>query len=563
MAALRQVLAHFATTVDLKPLSEMDKKINVLKANIKKFASYGAAGFVAMSYGAYKLVDAASDAAEQLNVLQTVFKDNQAAVIDWSRTVGKEMGRSEYTFQDSVGKFGAFLTPIFKGGTQDVEQMSKKLSELAVDLASFYNTTDQEAIMRLFSGMSGETEAVRRYGIDISDAALDNFNKSQGDNRTMRALSMKEKAALRYRKILIDTELAQGDAVKTADSWANQLKRAKEELKTLAVFFGKKLLPVATKALKALNGVITSIGETYDFITKKMAIIETALLMIQSYVGALAIQSVIANWTHLSNIMYFTGQLIRQNAAAATAFMGRMAAVAIAFLAIEDVISFLKGNHSVLGDALKAWTGLTEPLDAIAAAAERVAAAFSKMDSYAGLAKIAAGIATMNAATIVGGYEQLSHSGEDAGLDAQDSAKAGSDGDRFFAAVESGDKRAAMAARMPGESREEAGKRFESQRKNYVVRATTPKFGNSVGYGALRAEDLNAGFIPKGANVDTTYGPVTDKNFLKQMSNPGFTKGASGKKYVIQKLEVHTSADGQELLDEAMRKADAAVGEEL
>jgi hypothetical protein len=365
MAVLRDILAHFTVFVDDRPLTQLDKRINKVKDNIKDFAVTTGAVLATAGYGAYKLVEAASDANEALNVLQVTFKDNTDAVLDWSTTVAEQMGRSQYTFQESVGKFGAFLSPVFKESEHDITQMSERLAELAVDLASFYNTSDSEAVTRLFSGMSGETEAVRKYGVDISDSALDDFNKKMGDHRTMRSLSLQEKSLLRYRKILIDTEAAQGDAERTAGSWANQVKRLQERAKTLAVTIGKKILPVALDFLDAINGGITKVEEVVKFIEEKSSVLRAALLTVSSLVAAMAIQSVIANWAELSAAAVLFGDVLKTKVVPQLMTGAAMAGkLAIAFLVLEDVIGFLRGQDSVLGSLLSELTGMSEPIRA-------------------------------------------------------------------------------------------------------------------------------------------------------------------------------------------------------
>lgn len=387
MAVVRDVIAHFAVSVDDSKLTKMDKSLDRLKDKVKKFAVGTAAAFTAAGYAGYKLVTAASDANESLNVLQQTFKDGQDAVVEWSRTVAREMGRSEYEFQDSVGKFGAFLTPIFKGSNRDIAMMSKELSALAVDLASFYNTSDQEATMRLFSGMSGETEAVRRYGIDISDAALDAFNAASGDTRTMRSLTMAEKSILRYRKILQDTTLAQGDAVKTASEWANQVRRLQSRLKTIAVDMGRKLMPFAKKLLGYFNKIIDLFEDWRKHLLTIVSVFNTILLMGGSYVAIWAI----LNRQMLMGLGYmvqyalqarFGADWLKKGAVSAGMMAGKMLIVAGAFLAIQDVFGFLSGQKSVIGDLFKSILGTNNPLGRLKRVAEVVMGLFKNAFHY-------------------------------------------------------------------------------------------------------------------------------------------------------------------------------------
>lgn len=264
MGILRDVIARFSIAVDSKPLTDLDKQLKKTKETVNAVGTQAGVAFAAMGYGAFELVQMASHATENLNVLHQTFKNDEQAVIDWSKTMGKALGRSTYQLQEYAGRFGSFLAPVFAGTDADIAKMSEDLSGLAVDLASFYDTSEEEAMMRLFSGMSGETEAVRRLGIDISDTSLDALNKSNGDPRRLASLSLQEKTALRLQKIQKDTLDKQGDAVRTAGDLANTFKRLKGQAFDLGTEMGKKLIP-ATKDLlhiyeEYLGPMLTDLG---------------------------------------------------------------------------------------------------------------------------------------------------------------------------------------------------------------------------------------------------------------------------------------------------------------
>lgn len=360
---LREVLARFAVSVDDAPLSKLDKRINVVKDRIASFAQAAVAGFSAAAYGAYKLVDAGSHANEMLNVLQQTFKGNTDGILAWSKTLGAEMGRSEYTLQESAGKFGSFLAPVFKDSGKDIGLMSTKLSQLSVDLASFYNTSDEEAQMRLFSGMSGETEAVRRLGIDISDTSLDDLNKKNGDHRRLASLTLAEKTALRFQKIMADTVDKQDDAKRTAGGWANSLKRVKETFKTAAVEIGKRLIPYALKMLNMLEGIAVAAkgaADFFDLLARRMGVFETATMAaVVALTAFLARQVAIA--AAAPGFVFWLAAMTTHAIQAAAVF----AKWALAFIVIEDFFQFFSGKNSLFGKMIKEITGLTNPLQAV------------------------------------------------------------------------------------------------------------------------------------------------------------------------------------------------------
>jgi hypothetical protein len=185
--------------------------------------------------------------------LNETFKEAVDGVRAWAQAAGKEVGRSQHTLEKYAGSLGAFLVPMLKGSREQAAEMSKSLSKLSVDLASFYNLADDDALARLQSGLAGETEAVRKLGVDLSEAGLQEFAHAKGITKKVQAMTMAEKIGLRYEKIFNDTTDKQGDASRTAGGYANTLKRLDETVLDLKVGIGEQLLPYAQDFLSMLN----------------------------------------------------------------------------------------------------------------------------------------------------------------------------------------------------------------------------------------------------------------------------------------------------------------------
>ena len=367
-------MARFGVDVDDSPLSRFDRRVESGKLRLAAFAGYAATAFSTAVYGAYRMVDAASDADESLNVLSRTFGAQTDEVLAWSKVMGETMGRSMYDLQASAGEFGSFLEPQFKGRTEEIVTMSQKLAELSVDLASFYNKSDQEMSMRLFSGLSGETEAVRRLGVDISDTSLDAFNKKTGDDKTknkrMAALSLQEKTLLRYRKILADTAGKQNDAALTANSWANQVKKLQADMKDLAVTLGRALIPYAKQLLK----VGLFLVDTFKALTVKTDALRDAFIAL-ALIGAAAVFWNIGAAIVGADVIGLVFGLVAGVEALTVAFGVLAAAGTLAV--IEDLASFFQGKETITGDLLKEVYGIQHPLLMITDLAEDVEMHFS------------------------------------------------------------------------------------------------------------------------------------------------------------------------------------------
>jgi len=372
MGVLREIVASFAVKVDDQPLSKLDKRIEATKQRWRNMATVAVTALGAATFAAYNFVAAASRVEENLNILRTTFKGNSDAIIAWSRTFGKVVGRSEFGLQESVSKLGALLTTMLQGTGAPIDEMSKKLSELVVDLASFWNTTEGEALLRLQSGLVGETEAVRRYGVDISDAALRQEAEKLGLGGQYKNMDNSRKVLLRYQKILKDTALAQGDAAKTADSWANMTRRVSDQTKDLAVRMGQKLMPAAKSVLYVVSNLITAFQELRLSISN---IFEAAMITGLSLTAAKLVYmrkeifQAAKNLKLLVDIMWIWAGAQKL---ALLRFGLLSAAAAALYLIVEDTLGFFKGYDSALGMAITTLTGIEDPLAMVQLAWEKI-----------------------------------------------------------------------------------------------------------------------------------------------------------------------------------------------
>jgi len=539
VAVLRDIVARFGVEVDDGPLNRLDKKVESGKQRLAAFGQAAMAAGAVAAYGMYRLVDAASDADEALNVLSRTFGRQSAAVVQWSHDTGEAMGRSAYELQDAVGKFGAFLEPQFKGTTTDIAAMSEALTKLSVDLASFYNTSDQEASMRLFSGLSGETEAVRRFGIDISDTSLDDFNKKYGEGsakgKRVAALTLQEKTLLRYRKILADTVGKQNDAILTAGSWANQLKRTTGRIKDLAVVLGRRLIPFALKLLNAANGLIT----VFERFALRTDLLKNGLIAL-SAAGAGYLAFVTAAALKTAGLIGVVAQL--------TAAVEGFAAIALPivkwaalFLVVEDFVSFLQGKETVIGHFITEMWGMQDPLKAFRDTAEDVAGHF--MNIVASI-RVAASMLTgrgIGSGDLMSRLEAFGYTD----VDANARRRAAAQESQFAAAVQSGDggiKRALEFKRQDETNQQAIIRGIKMAREYYTAhpeKATQQAFDS--GY------SLTAPVAPVASTSSSTKGPTTVTISITESKDP--KKTAEQVKAELLKSEADKKA--QRVIDSA------------
>ena len=127
----------------------------------------------------------------------------------------------------------------------EAAKLSTQLTKLAVDVASFNNESDTETMKAFQSAIVGNHETVRRFGIVITEAALKQELLRMGITKSAKEVSNQEKVQARLNLIIAGTTDAQGDALATAGSFANRVKKLSSEFQQLAIKIGDQLMPHA------------------------------------------------------------------------------------------------------------------------------------------------------------------------------------------------------------------------------------------------------------------------------------------------------------------------------
>lgn len=222
---------------------------------------FGSTAFVAsaaVTAGLEKAVSDASDLNEQITKSQQIFKGASEAVNEWSRTTADAFGISREAALEAAGTFGNLLNTV--GLAPDVAaKMSQSLVQLAADLASFNNASPEDTLAAIRSGLVGEAEPLRRYGVLLSESRVQQRAMADTGKSTAKALTDQEKALARYEIILEDTIPAQGDFARTSDGLANQQRQLKANIDDLSAEIGGVLIPklqiLTEVALGAFNAL--------------------------------------------------------------------------------------------------------------------------------------------------------------------------------------------------------------------------------------------------------------------------------------------------------------------
>lgn len=210
-----------------------------------------------------------SDLTEVQNVVDTAFPSMSASADDFAKSAMESFGLSETMAKKFMGTFGA-MSNSFGFTEKEALEMSKTLTGLAGDVASFYNLDPTEAYTKIKSVFTGETETLKDLGVVMTQAALDQYALANGYGKTTAKMSEQEKVALRYAFVQDQLSMATGDFIKTQDSWANQTRILDLRFDSLKASLGKGFIAVFTPIVKGINWVLANLQSLADSFANMM-----------------------------------------------------------------------------------------------------------------------------------------------------------------------------------------------------------------------------------------------------------------------------------------------------
>jgi hypothetical protein len=253
---------------DNETRSFSDKLGTALKTGALAFAALGAAaGAMAIKIGK-DAIGAASDFAEEISKAKVIFGDASKDIEAFAETAADSLGQSK---KQAVSAASTFATLGKAAGLtgKDLSKFSIGFVKLASDLASFNNTSPEEAIQAIGAALRGEAEPIRKYGILLNDATLKNEALALGlIKSTKEALSPANKVLAAQAAIYKQTSDAQGDFAKTSDGLANSQRILAANIEDVKTTLGESLLPIALKFSDFLkNDFVPAIRGLVDGLT--------------------------------------------------------------------------------------------------------------------------------------------------------------------------------------------------------------------------------------------------------------------------------------------------------
>lgn len=239
-------------------MGETFKKVGVAVA-----AAGVAAGAFAVKFGV-EAVKAASDLNETLAKSGEIFGAGAKQVEAFAASAASSLGQSKQQALDAAATFGIFGKSAGLAG-EDLVKFSTDFVALAGDLASFNNTTPEEAITAIGSALRGEAEPLRRFGVLLDDATLRAAALELGIvSTTKNALTPQQKVLAAQAVIYKQTGDAQGDFARTSEGLANQQRILTAQIENVKTSIGTALLPVATELFSFIGGKLIPIMTNFS-----------------------------------------------------------------------------------------------------------------------------------------------------------------------------------------------------------------------------------------------------------------------------------------------------------
>ena len=237
------------------------------KAGLALAAATAAVGAFAIKIG-IDGVKAASNLSETVSKVGVLFGDSAAQIEAFAETAAESLGQTKQEALDASATFAIFGKSAGLSGDELVK-FSTGFTSLASDLASFNDTSPEDAIQAIGAALRGEALPLRRYGVLLDEATLRQAAFELGIiSTTKQALTPQQKVLAAQEVIYKQTTAAQGDFLRTSDGLANTQRKLNAQLTNIRTEIGTALLPIVLKLTQSFSNnvlpVIQSVADAFS-----------------------------------------------------------------------------------------------------------------------------------------------------------------------------------------------------------------------------------------------------------------------------------------------------------
>jgi len=241
-------------------------------SSLKKLAVVAGGALAAAGVGSFlkDSIKQASDLGESVNAVEVVFQGAADGIKKLGETSATALGLSNVEFNAAAVQFSSFATKI-AGDGGDVVGAIDELTTRGADFASVMNLEVSDALAIFQSGLAGETEPLKKFGIDLSAAAIEQYALANGIGEAGRALTEQEKVQARYGALMEQTAVTQGDFANTSDSLANSQRILGANFENMQATVGQALVPAFAALTTSLIPVVDQLGPVLTGVMEELS----------------------------------------------------------------------------------------------------------------------------------------------------------------------------------------------------------------------------------------------------------------------------------------------------
>ncbi len=351
---IRDIGILFGYKVDQSSEQKVEGSIKSLKSMASKVL--GAVGITLSVAGIKSAIDGcvevASSIEEMQNKFDVVFGDMRNEVDKWAQEYSDAIGRNKNDIKTYLADQQNLLVG-FGMTRQAGAEMAEQMTSLALDLASFGNMDETASVNAMTKAVMGESEAAKTLGAVLNDSTRAQAMATLGLKGTYDKLDQLTKMQINYQAILQQSPDAIGDCQRSLDSYESTKKRYIAKLKEIKTIVGQfflptyqKILSIGAKGLTMIRDWLQKLTELTDKLggsQRVLAILTAAFTAMLVAMNLKKIGAAITGFTKLA-------RAIGLGHGKALAFFAVFLLLA---LVIEDFISFMRGDKSLLGTMLE------------------------------------------------------------------------------------------------------------------------------------------------------------------------------------------------------------------
>lgn len=351
---IRDIGILFGYKVDQASEQKVEGSIKSLKSMASKVL--GAVGITLSVAGIKSAIDGcvevASSIEEMQNKFDVVFGDMRNEVDKWAREYSDAIGRNKNDIKTYLADQQNLLVG-FGMTRQAGAEMAEQMTSLALDLASFGNMDETASVNAMTKAVMGESEAAKTLGAVLNDSTRAQAMATLGLKGTYDKLDQLTKMQVNYQAILQQSPDAIGDCQRSLDSYESTKKRYIAKLKEIKTIVGQFFLPTYQKILSIGAKGLTMIRDWLQKLTDLTDKLGGSQRVLSVLAAAFTAMLVAMNLKKIGAAINGFTKLARAIGLGHGKALAFFAVFLLLALVIEDFISFMRGDKSLLGTMLE------------------------------------------------------------------------------------------------------------------------------------------------------------------------------------------------------------------